>query len=102
MALYGRDLLLPLTRHLDGTSGRRWSKSGPPHGQAQTALFPTSADNRSLTSKPEGAARTRRRVDVDVGSVLPEVFVKDPAQPLVLPVRVYLLLVRKVDVVPVV
>jgi len=25
MALYGRDLLLPLIRHLDGTSGRRWS-----------------------------------------------------------------------------
>jgi len=53
MALYGRDLLLPLTGHLDGTSGRRWSKSGPLHGQARTALFPTSADHTSLTSKPE-------------------------------------------------
>jgi hypothetical protein len=48
MALYGRDLLLPLTGHLDGTSGRRWSKSGPLTGQAQTALFPTSADTRKL------------------------------------------------------
>jgi len=56
MALYGRDLLLPLTRHLDGTSGRRWSKSGPLHGQARTALFPTSADTASLTSKPDPAA----------------------------------------------
>jgi len=25
MALQGRDLLLPLYGHLDGTSGRRWS-----------------------------------------------------------------------------
>src|SRR5437868_1960816 len=53
MALYGRDLLLPLIRHLDGTSGRRWSKSGPLTGQARTALFPTSADTGSLTSKPD-------------------------------------------------
>jgi hypothetical protein len=40
MALYGRDLMLPLTGHLDGTSGRRWSKSGPLHGQAQSGALP--------------------------------------------------------------
>src|SRR5205085_5214430 len=29
MALHGRDLLLPLNGHLDGTSGRRWSRQRP-------------------------------------------------------------------------
>ena len=51
----GRDVLLPLYGHLDGTSGRRWSKSGPLHGQARMALFPTSADQQRLTSKPKPA-----------------------------------------------
>ncbi len=34
---------------------RRWSKTGPLTGQAQSGALPTSADQQSLTSKPEGA-----------------------------------------------
>jgi hypothetical protein len=36
---------------------RRWSKSGPLHGQARTALFPTSADHTGVTGKPEAPVR---------------------------------------------
>jgi hypothetical protein len=58
MALYGRDLLLPLYGHLDGTSGRRWSKSGPLHGQAQSGALPDiRRQHRSLTSKPEAEGK---------------------------------------------
>src|SRR5437763_1212504 len=35
--------------------GRRWSKTGPLHGQAQTGALPTSADPQRMTSKPDGA-----------------------------------------------
>jgi hypothetical protein len=56
MALYGRDLLLPLYGHLDGTSGRRWSKSGPLHGQAQSGALPDIRRPRKLDQQAQGGS----------------------------------------------
>ena len=56
MALSGRDLLLPLYGHLDGTSGGAGLKAALCTGKPKAALFPTSADHGSLTSKPKAEA----------------------------------------------
>jgi hypothetical protein len=56
MALHGRDLLLPLKGHLDGTSGRRWSKAALCTGKPKAAFFPTSADPHIISSKPKATA----------------------------------------------
>jgi hypothetical protein len=65
MALYGRDLLLPLTGHLDGTSGRRWSRHWPSErASPKAALFPTSADRPIISSKPEAADSPSQPVEL--------------------------------------
>ena len=56
MALYGRDLLLPLNGHLDGTSGGAGLKAALCTGKPKCGALPTSADKQSLTSKPVGEA----------------------------------------------
>ena len=45
MALYGRDLLLPLNGHLDGTSGGAGLKAALCTGKPKSGAHPTSADN---------------------------------------------------------
>jgi len=55
MALWARP---PVAAHRASRRnvGRRWSKRGPLHGQAQTGARPTSADPQRMTSKPKGDA----------------------------------------------
>ena len=48
MALQGRDLLLPLNRHLDGTSGGAGLKRALYTGKPKIGALPTSANNAKL------------------------------------------------------
>ncbi len=48
MALYARDLLLPLNEHLDGTSGGAGLKAALCTGKPKSGALPTSADTRKL------------------------------------------------------